>query len=163
MLFSLSISLRSHTFRLRSYTFRRGFRNDLLILHTFLYVLSNPHAISEKHVLKSYVPIRSVQPSHKFGKMCTQIIRSYTFCATLPQIRRNLYSNHTFPYVLSNPLAVLAWSHTFLHVPVTFLHVPPSNLKKHIVFHTFLHVPCNSIAKSYSTKYLWPPVRQYRK
>ena len=82
-MFSLSISLRSHTFRLRSYTFRRGFRNDLLIFHTFLYVLSNPYAVSEKMysnhtflyvlcnpptnskkvVLKSYVPIRSEQPS----------------------------------------------------------------------------------------------------
>ena len=96
MLFSLSISLRSHTFRLRSYTFRRGFRNDLWIFHTFLYVLSNPHAVSEKHVLKSYVPIRSVQPSHKFGKICTQIIRSYTFWATLSQFLPDLIRSYTF-------------------------------------------------------------------
>ena len=85
--FHYQFSSRSHTFRLRSYTFRRGFRNDLLIFHTFLYVVSNPYAVSDK---------------------CTQIIRSYTFCATLPHIRRKLYSNHTFLYVLSNPLPVFA-------------------------------------------------------
>ena len=31
--------------------------------HTFLYVLCNPPTNSEKYVLKSYVPIRSEQPS----------------------------------------------------------------------------------------------------
>ena len=96
MLFSLSISLRSHTFRLRSYTFRRGFRHDLWILHTFLYVLSNPYAVSEKNVLKSYVPIRSVQHSHKFEESCTQIIRSYTFWATLSQFLPDLIRSFTF-------------------------------------------------------------------
>ena len=96
MLFSLSISLRSHTFRIRSYTFRRGFRHDLWIPHTFLYVLSNPYAVPEKCVLKSYVPIRSVQPSHKFEETCTQIIRSYTFWATLSQFLPDLIRSFTF-------------------------------------------------------------------
>ena len=72
---------------------------------TFLHV---PPWLSKRFVDISYVPIRSEQPLRSSRKRCTQIIRSYTFCATLPQIRRNLYSNHTFPYVLSNPLAVLA-------------------------------------------------------
>ena len=72
---------------------------------TFLHV---PPWLSKRFVDISYVPIRSEQPLRSSRKMCTQIIRSYTYCATLPQIRRNLYSNHTFPYVLSNPLAVLA-------------------------------------------------------
>ena len=114
---------------------------------TFLHV---PPWLSKRFMNISFVPIRSEQPSRSFRKTCTQIIRSYTFCATLPQIRKNMYSNHTFLYVLSNPLAVLAWCHTFLHVPITFLHVLPMNLKKHIVFLTFLQVPCNSIAKAYS-------------
>ena len=73
--------------------------------HTFLHV---PPWLSKRFVDISYVPIRSEQPSRSFRKKCTQSIRSYTFCATLPQIRRKLYSNHTFLYVLSNPLAVLA-------------------------------------------------------
>ena len=72
---------------------------------TFLHV---PPWLSKRFVDISYVPIRSEQPSRSFRKKCTQSIRSYTFCATLPQIRRKLYSNHTFLYVLSNPLAVLA-------------------------------------------------------
>ena len=121
-----------------------------LSTHVPTTILHVPPWLSKRFVDISYVPIRSEQPSRSFRKTCTQIIRSYTFCATLPQIRKNMYSNHTFLYVLSNPLAVLAWSHTFLHVPITFLHVLPLNLKKVIVFHTFLSVPCNSIAKSYS-------------
>ena len=71
---------------------------------TFLHV---PPWLSKRFVDISYVPIRSEQPLRSFRKTCTQIIRSYTFCATLPQIRKNMYSNHTFLYVLSNPLAVL--------------------------------------------------------
>ena len=51
---------RSYTFRLRSFTFRRGFRNDLFLFHTFLYVPCKPSAIRLKFVFESYVPIRSV-------------------------------------------------------------------------------------------------------
>ena len=127
---------------------------------TFLHV---PPWLSKRFVDISYVPIRSEQPSRSFRKKCTQSIRSYTFCATLPQIRRKLYSNHTFLYVLSNPLAVLVWSHTFLQVPVTFLQVPPTKLKNVYSNHTFLHVPCNSIAKASRYQKLRAPVQQYRK
>ena len=67
---------------------------------TFLHV---PPWLSKRSVDISYVPIRSEQPLRSFRKRCTQIIRSYTFCATLPQIRKNMYSNHTFLYVLCNP------------------------------------------------------------
>ena len=116
MLFSLSISLRSHTFRLRSYTFRRGFRNDLLIFHTFLYVLSNPYAISEKMysnhtflyvlcnpptnskkvVLKSYVPIRSEQPSRSSCLICYVRTRSgYVPTRSTNEFEKKL----RFPYV----------------------------------------------------------------
>ena len=74
--------------------------------HTFLYVLCNPPTNSEKYVLKSYVPIRSEQPSrssrlicyvptrsgyvptrstNEFGKKVAFFLRSYTFRATVSQ------------------------------------------------------------------------------
>ena len=84
---------------------------------TFLHV---PPWLSKRFVDISYVPIRSEQPLRSFRKRCTQIIRSYTFCATLPQIRRNLYSNHTFLYVLSNPLAVFEKNVSFFLRSFTF-------------------------------------------
>ena len=131
MLFSLSISLRSHTFRLRSYTFCRGFRNDLLIFHTFLYVLSNPYAVSEKQVLRSYVPIRSVQPYPKFGKICTQIIRSYTFWATLSQNLKKHIVFHTFLQVPCNSIAK-SYSRWKTKVPcATVSQINAGGLKAH--------------------------------
>ena len=74
--------------------------------HTFLYVLCNPPTNSEKYVLKSYVPIRSEQPSRssclisyvptrsgyvptrsavEFEKNISFFLRSFTFRATVSQ------------------------------------------------------------------------------
>ena len=55
----------------------------MYILITFRYVLRNPY--------------------RTFAIICLEILRSYTFCATLPQIQKKMCSKHTFLYVLCNP------------------------------------------------------------
>ena len=48
----------------------------------------------------AYVPTRSAVA---FETICWNFIRSYTFWATLTQFQKNMYSDHTFLYVLCNP------------------------------------------------------------
>jgi len=99
------------------------------------------------HVLRLYVPIRSVQPSqqkaaimswnytflyvpcnrlNKNLQSCPETIRSYTFRATLSQLCEILIRSYTF----------LLRSYTFLHMFLTFL----------LESYTFLYVPCNPLA-----------------
>ncbi len=98
-----------------------------------------------RFVFKLYVPIRSVQPfrwnvnllyvpihsvyvPHTFllhvCKTCLNVIRSYTFRATLLSI----FQNSNFPYVLCPTMSGLcpqmAIPIKFLYVPYTFLYVP---------------------------------------
>ena len=64
--------------------------------HTFLYVLCNPPTNSEKYVLKSYVPIRSEQPSRSSCLICYVRTRSgYVPTRSTNEFEKKL----RFPYV----------------------------------------------------------------
>ena len=108
MLFSLSISLRSRTFRLRSYTFRRGFR--------------------KKNVHISYVPIRSEQPFRSFRKNVPFFLRSYTFCATVSQNVHFCLRSYAFRATVSHFVVV-----ALVYVPTRSVYVPTRSA---VVFET---------------------------
>ena len=109
------------------------FRNNLSRNVTFLYVLCNPSrkfkrrcaqsirsctfcatlpANSKKDVLKSYVPIRSEQPSRISRLICYVPIRSITFLHVLPMNLTKPYVFLTFPHVPCNSIVKTTRSKT---------------------------------------------------
>ena len=92
-------------YSIRSYTFwatLTQFQKKMYSNHTFLYVLCNPPTNSEKYVLKSYVPIRSEQPS-----------RSSCLISYVPSRSDYVPSRSTDEFEKKKHIVSL----TFLHVP----------------------------------------------
>jgi len=101
------------------------------------------------HVLKLYVPIRSVQPSRNYVKRLYVPIRSYSvpirssICFSI--FCWKVIRSYTFRATLSLFCEIGIRSYTFLLRSYTFFHMFLNILLKR---YTFLYVPCDSVANT---------------